>query len=131
MSVGLRNARLDAIETFAGTAAKLMIYSGSMPANAGAATSGTKLAEWDMASDWAGDAASGQKSLSSLPLSGTGLANGTCGYWRLFKSDGTTCVMQGDVTAAGGGGSLTVDNVSIANGQGFNVTGFTITEGNA
>jgi hypothetical protein len=39
--------------------------------------------------------------------------------------------MQGTVTATGGGGDLTVDNVSFASGQAFTVTGFTLTDGNA
>ena len=39
--------------------------------------------------------------------------------------------MQGTVTATGGGGDMTVDNVVFAAGQSFTVTGFTLTAGNA
>lgn len=131
LSTLVRNARLDAIQTQIGVSAKLMIYTGSVPANCAAATTGTKLAEIDLASSWAGSAASGAKTLSSLPLSTTGLANGTAGYFRLFASDGTTCGMQGTITATGGGGDATLDNVVIATGQTLNVTGFTLTDGNA
>jgi hypothetical protein len=35
--------------------------------------------------------------------------------------------MQGTITASGGGGDMTLDNVSIATGQTVNVTGFTLT----
>jgi hypothetical protein len=131
LATSTRNARLDAIETDTGTSAKLMIYTGSMPANCTAATTGTLLAQFDLASDWAAAASAGAKALSSLPLATTGAAAGTAGYFRLFKTDGTTCQMQGTITATGGGGDMTLDNTSIASGQAVNVTGFTITDGNA
>jgi len=131
MSVALRNARLDQIETTIGTSAKIMIYTGSAPANCAASTSGTKLVEWDLASDWASAAASGSKSLSSTPLSAVAVASGTAGYYRVFASDGTTCHMQGTVTATGGGGDLTLDNTSISSSQTVNITSWSITDGNA
>jgi hypothetical protein len=126
-----RDARLNAIETDASVSAKLMIYTGSVPANCAAATTGTKLAQFDLASDWAGNASGGTKALNNLPLSTTGAAAGTAGYFRLFKTDGTTCQMQGTVTTTGGGGDMVLDNTSIASGQTVNVTSFTITDGNA
>ena len=58
-------------------------------------------------------------------------AAGTAAHWRLYASDGTTAHAQGTVTATGGGGDLTVDNVSFAAGQTFTVTSFTITEANS
>jgi len=39
--------------------------------------------------------------------------------------------MQGSVTVTGGGGDLTLDNVSIAAAQAVTITGFTLTDGNA
>lgn len=135
LSTTVRNARLDAIETAIGVSAKLMIYSGSMPANCAASTTGTKLAEFDLASDWAAAASGGAKSFNSTPLSTTGTAGAgtgtTAGYWRTFASDGTTCHAQGTVTGTGLGGDMTLDNTSIANGQAVNVTSFTMTDGNA
>ena len=131
LAVSTRNARLDAIETDAGTSAILEIWSGSMPANCATASSGTKLAQFSLASDWAAAASGGSKALNGLPLSTTGAASGTAGYFRLFKTDDATCFLQGTVTATGGGGDMTLDNTSIASGQTVNVTGFTITDGNA
>ena len=130
-AVSTRNARLDAIETDAGTSAILEIRSGSMPANCATASSGTKLAQFNLASDWAASASGGSKALNGLPLTTTGAASGTAGYFRLFKTDDSTCILQGTVTATGGGGDMTLDNISIASGQTVNVTGFTITDGNA
>ena len=130
MSTALRNARLDAIETLVGTSAKIKIFTGSKPANCAAADSGTVLATWNLASDWAAAASGGSKSLSSTPLSTTAGASGTAGYYRLYASDGATCHMQGTVTAVGGGGDLTLDNPNISNGQTVNITSWSITDGN-
>ncbi|QDP20673.1 hypothetical protein [Bradyrhizobium cosmicum] len=131
LSVAARNARLDAIETAIGTAAKLQMYTGSMPASCATAASGTKLLEDTLASDWAANASSGSKSFNGTPIAGTALAGGTAGYFRIVDSAGTTCHMQGTITATGGGGDMTIDNTSIANGQTVNVTSFTLTDGNA
>lgn len=131
LSTLVRNARLDTIETTIGVSAKLEFFTGSMPANCAAATTGTKLVEYDLASDWAAAASGGAKALSSLPLTVTGVATGTAGYFRLFANDGTTCHMQGTITATGGGGDLTLDSTSITLGQNVNVTGFTLTDANA
>ena len=58
-------------------------------------------------------------------------ATGTAAHFRLYASDGSTCHLQGSVTATGGGGDMTVDNTSFASGQKFTVTGFTLTDGNS
>jgi len=131
LSVSVRNARLDAIETAIGASAKLQIYSGSMPASCAASATGTKLAEITLGSDWAANASSGSKSFSNTPLSTTGLAGGSAGYFRVVDNSGATCHMQGTITATGGGGDMTIDNTSIASGQAVNVTSFTLTDGNA
>jgi UDP-N-acetylmuramyl tripeptide synthase len=128
LSVAVRNARLDAIETIIGTAAKLQIWSGSMPASAATASSGTKLAEFTLAADWAAAAASGSKAFIGTP-STNGIAGGTAGYFRIVDSTGATCGMQGTVGV--GTGDLQVDNTSIAVSQPINITGFTMTDGNA
>lgn len=132
-SVPVRNARLDAIESTIGTSAKLNIFSGSMPANCAAADSGTKLVDYDLGSDWMGAASGGTKILSSLPLSVAAVAGAptNAGYFRIYATDETTCGVQGDITVTGGGGAMTLDNLSIATGQTVNITGFTITAGNA
>lgn len=126
-SVAVRNAQGDAWETAIGVSAKLRIYTGAQPTNCAAARSGTLLAEYAMASDWAAAASSGAKVLSSLPLTTTGLAAGSAGHYAIMDSAGTTCHEQGSVTATGGGGDVTIDNVVIASGQTVNVTGFTKT----
>lgn len=131
MSVAVRNARLNAIEATVGTAAILKIFSGSMPANCATADSGTVLSTVDLPSDYMADAASGSKAKSGTWQDTSADASGTAGYFRMYASDGSTCGMQGTVTATGGGGDMTVDNTSFSSGQSFTVTGFTLTDGNA
>ena len=130
-SVAVRNAQLDAVEVTVSTAPLLRIYSGSAPANCAAAASGTLLAEMTLPSDWMAAASSGSKALAGTWQDASANADGTAGHFRLYDSGGTTCHAQGTVTATGGGGDLTLDNVSIASGQSVTITSFTITAGNA
>lgn len=130
-SVAVRNAQLDAVETTIGTSAVLKIRTGAQPVDVEAADSGTVLATLTLPADWMAPAASGSKAKSGTWEDASADADGTAGHFRLYASDGTTCYAQGTVTATGGGGDLTVDNVSFATGQGFTVTGFTLTAGNA
>jgi hypothetical protein len=127
LSTAARNGMLDAIESAAGTSAKFQIWTGSAPANCATASSGTKLVEISMSADWWAAASTGTKAFNSLPLTTTGLAAGSAGYFRIVDSAGTTCHLQGTVTATGGGGDLIVDNVSIAVGQNVSITAFTLT----
>lgn len=125
-SDAVRMAALDAWETAIGASAKVQVFTGAAPANCGAASTGTKLLEYALAADWAAAAgAPGSKTLNNLPIDGTGLAAGDAGYYRIVDSAGTTCHEQGTVTATGGGGDMTIDNVTVAVGQAVNITGYT------
>lgn len=130
-SVGVRNARLDAIESTIGTSAVLKIRTGAAPANVAAADSGTVLATLSLPSDWMAAASSGSKAKSGTWEDTSADATGTAAHFRLYASDGTTAHAQGTVTATGGGGDMTVDNTSFASGQAFTITSFSITDGNA
>lgn len=130
-SVAVRNARLDAIETTIAASPKLHIYTGSAPASCATAASGTKIVEMTLPADFYGAAASGQKALSGT-WQGTGIGGGgVAGHYRIYDSTNTTCHEQGTVTATGGGGDLTLDNTSVANGQTVTITSMTKTDGNA
>lgn len=130
-SVTVRNARLDAIETAVGTSAVLTIRSGAAPATCATADSGTVLATINCPSDWLAAAASGSKSISGTWQDLSADATGTAGHFRLYDSTGTTCHMQGTVTATGGGGDMEVTNTSFTAGQSFTVNTFTLTDANA
>ena len=131
LSTGVRNARLDAIESTIGTSAVLKIRTGSAPANVATADSGTVLATCTLPSDWMAAASSGAKAKSGTWEDTSADATGTAAHFRIYASDGITTHMQGTVTATGGGGDLTVDNTSFASGQAFTITSFTLTEGGA
>lgn len=130
-SVAVRNARLDSVETAIGTSAVMKIRTGAAPASCATADSGTVLATLNLPSDWMAAASGGTKAKSGTWEDTSADNTGTAAHFRIYASDGTTCHMQGTVTATGGGGDLTVDNVSFASGQSFSVTGFTLTAGNA
>ncbi len=144
-STEMRNALLEAHEiilggqtlsagsgsggSITGTASppKLQIWSGSPPANCSLASTGVKLAEWTLAADWSAAASGGSKALSGVPLATTGVGAGSAGYYRFTTNSGATCHEQGTVTATGGGGDMTIDNVVIAVSQAVQITGFTKT----
>jgi hypothetical protein len=130
-SAAVRNARLDSIETTIGASAILKIRSGAAPANAAAADAGTVLATLNLPADYMAAAAAGSKAKAGTWEDLSADAAGTAAHFRLYASDGTTCHLQGTVTASGGGGDMTVDNTNFAAGQAFTVTGFTLTDGNA
>lgn len=130
-SVAVRNAKLDAVETAIGASAILKIRTGAAPASCSAADSGTVLATLNLPADWMAAASGGTKAMSGTWQDTSADAGGTAAHFRLYAADGTTCHMQGTVTATGGGGDMTVDNTNFAAGQAFSVTGFTLTAGNA
>lgn len=130
-SVTVRNAMLDAIETTVGASPKLRIYTGALPANCAAASTGTLLVEIACPADWMSNAAAGVKSLTAALAATAAVAAGTAGYYRMVDSTGATCHEQGTVTATGGGGDLTLDNVNLAVGQKVTISGKSYTAPNA
>ena len=124
-SVAVRNAELDAIETATGATAVLRLFTGSPPTNCAAANTGTELWNETLPADWMDAASSGSKTKLGT-WQANGIAPGNAGHFRLYASDGTTCHMQGTVTATGGGGDMTLDNISIAIGQQVTITTFTL-----
>ena len=130
-STAARNAALDALETVIGASPMLRIRSGAAPANCAAADTGTVLATMTLPADALADAAAGAKSMQGTWRDLAADAAGTAGHFRIYDSTGTTCHLQGSVTAAGGGGDMTLDNPVLAVGQQVNVSTFTITSGGA
>lgn len=131
LSTAVRNAMLDAIESTTGTSAILEIRTGSVPANCAAADSGTLLASMTLPSDWMAAASSGSKGLSGTWQDSSANATGTAAHFRIKDSGGTTCHLQGTVTATGGGGDLTLDNTSIASGQSVTISSFSLAAANS
>ena len=128
-STAARNAALDAMETAIGTAPTLELRSGAAPANCAAAATGTVLATLVLPVDWLAAAAAGAKALSGSWQDTSADAAGTAAHFRI--NQGVTCHWQGTVTATGGGGDLTLDNIVIALAQQVTITAMTLTAGGA
>lgn len=128
LSVAVRNARLDAIETAIGVSPTMKIRTGAPPADCATADSGTVLATLALPSDWMAAAASGSKAKSGTWQDASADATGTAAHFRIYDGGGT-CHIQG--TCGIGSGDLQLDNTSLATGQSFTVTGFSLTDGNA
>jgi hypothetical protein len=131
MSVTVRNARLDAIETAVGSTAVLKIRTLAPPTNIADADAGTVLATLTLPADWMNAASGGSKTKLGTWQDTAADAAGTAGHFRIYASDGTTQHLQGTVTATAGGGDLELDNVVLAVGQQVTITTFTLTDGNA
>jgi hypothetical protein len=124
-----RNAMLDALTTRVGTSGLLRIYDGSRPATvATAITTQVMLVALTTNATAFAAAASGGILTANAISNGTAVATGTASWFRLFKSDGTTAIVDGDVSTSGA--DLNLNNTSIATGQTVSVTAFTVTEGN-
>ena len=131
LSVSVRTARLDTIESTIGGTAVMELRSGAAPANCAAVSTGTLLARDALPADWMAAAAAGAKAKNGT-WTLTGLGAGTIGHFRIFEAGSPdVCHIQGSVTATGGGGDMTVDNTSIALAQVVTVNTFTLTDGNA
>src|SRR6266850_7644785 len=127
LSVAVRNAMLDAIETAIGAGAVIKMRTGAQPANNAAADSGTVIATITTAADFMAAAAAGAKAFSNMPLQDLAAdAAGTIAHYRVYAADGTTCHKQGSVTLTGGGGDMTVDNNVVQAGQQFSITSWSI-----
>ena len=128
MSVAVRNAQLNAIETAIGVSPKLKLWTGTPPATIAGADSGTCLCILSLESNWMGDAANGVKGKIGT-WSGVGIGGGgTATYFRIYASDGTTQHIQGTVSATSG--DLVLDSVSIVDDQVITISAFTLTAGN-
>jgi hypothetical protein len=126
-----RNAAADAVVdridggSGAGT---IQIRTGTQPASANDAASGTLLATFTLADPAFGAAATGTATLDADPvLTTTGVAAGDAGWFRVLDSDSAT-VYDGSITATGGGGDLTMATIAVSVGLEVRITGGTYTQ---
>jgi len=112
---------MDALEASIGASPKFYIYSGPRPTNCVAPSTGTRLVNITCPSDWA--VTSSGVMYKSGTWSGTAIATGIAGYYRMFTSGETRCVMQGDISQ---GFAILTSAATAANG---NVLTFAATTG--
>jgi hypothetical protein len=121
-STTTRNRFRDAYVAAFPAAASLVIRSGS-PAGVGNSAGGTALATITLPATPL-TSGTGQVTLSGTWTDASADATGTAGHYRLTNG---TDIEEGTVTATGGGGDLTLDNVSIASGQTVTISTWTRT----
>ena len=118
----LANALLDRFDTEFPAGSFLDLRTG-LPAGAENTAGGTLLVTVTLPSTpWA--AASAGSKAKNNTWSGTGLAIGSIGHYRLRNAAGTR-IIEGTVTINGGGGDATVDNIAVTVSATITVTGFT------
>lgn len=119
MNSTLRNARSTAIVTEAGATAKLTVYTASYGAVLYTSTCAATL----------GTVSGGVLTFNAVG-SATASGAGTAAIARLFKTDGTTMVMEG-LTVGTSGTNIVITNTTIAVSDAITTSAATITEGNA
>lgn len=135
INTAARNAAAAAIANLidgGSGAGVLRIYSGSRPASPATSPSGTLLAEFTLSDPAFGSPATGVVTLDVTPaLTDTALATATAGWCRFLDSTeaaGTGLgIVDGDVSAGGGGGDLILNTTSIVSGATVEVLSFTLT----
>ena len=135
--VALRTNKIGQIQTTVATAGanpQLRIYSGAEPADCNTAATGTLLVTIILPTPFLASAA-GTASLTGVwpaTAASAGGAGTNAGYFRIYDVAGTpVCHVQGNITATGGGGDMTLNNILVATGQTVSVTSFAVTEANA
>lgn len=128
-STAARNAAITALTDAAGAAPTLEIRTGPPPADCAAASTGTLLASMTLPSTWLAAAAAGARSLSGLWQDPSAAASGVAGHYRIMA--GAVCHQQGTITAAGGGGDLTMADINIVALSAVTITTVTMGIGGA
>lgn len=135
ISTASRNAAAAAIAALVdggSGAGVIRVYSGSQPATPATSPTGTLLLEFTCSDPAFGSPSTGTVTLDITPaVTDDGITDGTAGYFRICDSTeaaGTGLgVIDGSVTATGGGGDLTLSTISITTGLTVTITSFTFT----
>lgn len=116
------NAQADALARLL-DGGKLRIYSGTQPATADTALSGnTLLAELTFNATSAPAASSGVLTFNAITADTSADNSGTASFFRAFKSDGTTAVMDGSVGTSSA--NLIMATTTISAGQTVSCSSF-------
>lgn len=135
INTAARNAACDAIVDLVdggAGAGVIRVYTGAQPATPATAPSGTLLAEFTLSDPAFGAASNGAAALDVTPaLTDTGITDGTAGWFRILDSTeaaGTGLgIIDGSVTATGGGGQLELNSTTISTGVAVEITAGTVT----
>ena len=123
-----RNAALDAIAALC-NGGILRFYEGSQPATPETAPTGNQLCELRLSATAFFPAAGG--SVVAKPITGDTAAalSGKAGWFRIFKTDGTTAVIDGKISTAGA--EINMNNLQIQAGAIVECASLTISLNNS
>lgn len=135
ISTAARNAACDAVVDLVdggSGAGVIRVYTGSQPATPATAPTGTLLLEFALSDPAFGAASTGTATLDITPaVTDDGITTGTAGWFRICDSTEAAGsglgIIDGSVTATGGGGDLTLSTTSITTGLTVTVTSLTVT----
>jgi hypothetical protein len=113
----------DAIDGGSGPGT-MEIRSGTRPATPATTATGTLLATVVFGDPSFGTWSAGSSTIAD-PAAVTAAGTGTASWCRVKDSNGVA-IMDGDVTATGGGGDVTLASTSITSGQTVDITGGTL-----
>lgn len=129
IATSARNAAADAVVDLldAGSGAGYIeIRTGTQPATPATTASGTLLATLTLSDPAFGAASSGTATASAITGDSSADATGTAGWFRAYDST-SAAVIDGSVTATGGGGDMTLSSTSIVAGGTVDITSWTVT----
>jgi hypothetical protein len=131
IGTALRTAMVNAVTATIDSGSgpgKIRIYTGTQPATPATTASGTLLVEIPFAdpSFAAGSAGSAAADVSPV-LTGTAVATGTAGWFRILDSTDVAHI-DGAVTATGGGGEITLASTAVSTALTVSVTSLTVTQ---
>ena len=118
------NAVVDLLDAGVG-AGYVEIRSGTQPATAGTAASGTLLATVTLAATAFGAASSGVATAAAIATV-TGAATGTAGWFRAYDGGGTT-VIDGAAGVSGSGAEMILSSTAITTGGDVTIDSWTVT----
>ena len=125
ISTAARNAMADALAALLNTGF-IDIYDGSQPAGPGTAiTSQTKLAHLPLSATAFGSSSGGVATANAITTENA-IATSTASWFRAYKADGTTAVIDGSVGTSGC--NINVNSTAFVSGAPVSVSAFTLTE---
>lgn len=129
LATASRNSMVDGLTALinSGGAGTIDIRTGSQPASANDAATGTLLATLTFSGTAFGASSGGTATANAITQDSSADATGTAG-WARIKSGGGATIFDVAVTATGGGGELQLNTVSIISGGPVQITAFTLTQ---
>lgn len=112
ITAAVAQAAAAAVATAIGSGSTIEVRTGSKPATPETAATGTLLATVAVSGSFS---ATGGTLTAADPAGVTIAASGTAGYFRV-KTSGGTAILDGTVTATGGGGDMQLATTTLTSG---------------